>query len=218
MTVMHKSPDPANVALESGDQNAVGCLETPDLQTPCKHTVAMAPGDIVRAPRLVGGATGSEESVRVVKAVESGWVVARIGLPGAKLRRATRDGAEGWIVEQPLRKPLQWSKWFGTRRHGAEAETEAVRCKDKWEKEDSEALLVRGDNSTNDSGELLYCLDKARKCGELEAARLLRGDSAGGRAEVAWQQAAAIFNGCVQQREMEVEKTSPSPGAGAPAP
>ena len=35
-------------------------------------------------------------------------------------------GAEGWIVEQPLRKPLQWSKWFGSRRHGIDAETEAT--------------------------------------------------------------------------------------------
>ena len=174
MTVMDESAHPANVAVEPGDKNLVGCLETPALQTPCKHTVA--PGDIVRTPQLVRGvATGSEESVRVVKAVESGWIVARIGLPGAKLRRATRDGAEGWIVEQPLRNPLQWSKWFGIRRHGAEAETETVRCKDKWDMEDSEALLVRGDYSTDDSGELLYSLDKARKCGELEAAGLLWG-------------------------------------------
>ena len=73
MTVMDESADTVNVAVEPGDKNLVGCLETPDLQMPCKHTVAMAPGDIVRAPRLVRGvATGSEESVRVVKAVESG--------------------------------------------------------------------------------------------------------------------------------------------------
>ena len=129
--------------------------------------------------------------------------MARSGLPGAKLRRTTRDGVEGWIVAQPLRKPLQWSKWFGTRRHGAEAETEAVRCKDNWDIEDSQALLVRGDYSTDDPGELLYSHDKARKCGELEAAGLLRGDSAERRAEVARRQAAAIFNGCVQQRERE---------------
>ena len=129
--------------------------------------------------------------------------MARIGLPGAKLRRATRDGAEGWIVEQPLRKPLQWSKWFGTRRHGAEAETEAVQCKDNWDVEDSEALLVREDYSTDASGELLYSLDKARKCGALEEAGLLCGDSSEGRAEVARRQAAAVLNGCVQQREGE---------------
>ena len=81
------------------------------------NTVAIVFGDIIKSPRLVRGvATGSEESVRIVQAAESGWVVARIGLPGAKVRRTTRDGAEGWIVEQPLRKLLQWSKWFGSRR------------------------------------------------------------------------------------------------------
>ena len=191
----------ASVTIESGDMYAIGCVETPDLQTPCENTVAMVPGDIVRAPRLVCGvATGSEESVRVVQAAKSGWVVARIGLPGAKLRRATRDGAEGWIVEQSLRKPLQWSKWFGSRRHGIDAETEAARCKDTWDIADSKALLVRGDYSTNDSSELLYSLEKARKCGELEAAGLLCGDSLEGRAEFARRQS-AIFNGCVQQCE-----------------
>ena len=86
----------ASVTIESGDMYAIGCVETPDLQTPCENTVAMVLGDIVRAPRLVCGvATGSEEAVRVVQAAKSCWVVARIGLPGAKLRRATRDGAEG---------------------------------------------------------------------------------------------------------------------------
>ena len=142
------------------------------------------PGDIVRAPRFVRGvATGSEESVRVVQAAKSGWVVSRIGLPGAKVRRVTRDGAEGWIVEQSLRKPLQWSKWFGSRRNGIDAVTEAARCKDKWDFADSKALLVRGDYPTCDSSELLCSLDKARKCGELEAAGLLFGDSVDGRTE-----------------------------------
>ena len=88
----------ASVTIESGDMYAIGCMETPDLQTPWENTVAMVRGDIVRAPRLVCGvATGSEE-VHVVHAAKSGWVVARIGLPGAKLRRATRDGVERWIV------------------------------------------------------------------------------------------------------------------------
>ena len=67
--------------------------------------------------------------------------------------------------------------WFGSRRHGIDAETEAAQCKATWDIEDSKALLVRGDSSTFDSSELLYSLDKARKCGELEAAGLLCGDS-----------------------------------------
>ena len=69
---------------------------------------------------------------------------------------------------------------------------------------DSKAILVRGDYSTNDSGELLYSLDKARKCAELEAAGLLCGDPMEGRAEFARRQSAAIFNGCVQQCEGDV--------------
>ena len=99
----------ASVTNESDDMYAIGCMESLDLQTPFDTYVAIVPGDIIKAPRLVRGvASGSEKSVRIVQAATSGWVVARIGLPGAKVRRATRDGAEGWIVEQ------------------------AARCKDKW--------------------------------------------------------------------------------------
>ena len=186
---------------ESTDMCAIDCMESPDLHTPCDTTVAIAPGDIIRAPRLVRSFfTGSEESVRTVQAAKSGWVVGRIGLPGAKARRATRDGAEGWIAEQPLRKPLQWSKWFGSWRHGIDAATEAAQCKDNRDLADSKALLVPGD-STTDSSELLYSNDKARKCGELEAAGLLCGNSMEGRAEFARRQSAAIFSGCVQQCE-----------------
>ena len=120
--------------------------------------------------------------------------------PGAKVRHATRDDAEGWIVEQPLRKPLQWSKWFGSRRYGMDAATEAAQCKTNWDLEDSKAFLVRGDSSIADSCELLYSLDKARKCGELEAAGLLCGDCSDGRAaECVRRQSAANFNGRVQQ-------------------
>ena len=126
-------------------------------------------------------------------------VVGRLGLPGAKVRRATRDGAEGWIVEQPLRKPLQLSKWFGSRRHGMDAATESAQHKTNWDLEDSKAFLVRRDSSIADSSELLYSLDKARKCGELEAAGLLCGDSSEGRAECVRRQSAANFNGRVQQ-------------------
>ena len=52
-----------------------------------------------------------------------------------------------------------------------------------WGLEDSKAFLVRGDSSTADSSELLCSLDKARNCGEMEAAGLLCGDSSEGRAE-----------------------------------
>ena len=50
-----------------------------------------------------------------------------------------------------------------------------------------------GDSSIADSSELLYSLDKARKCGELEAAGLLCGDSSEGRAECVRRQSAANF-------------------------
>ena len=93
---------------------------------------------------------------------------------------------------------------LGSRRHGCDAETEAARCKDTWDIVDSKALLVRGDSSTAGSSELLYSLDEARKCGELEAAGLLCGDSIEGPAEFAVRQSAAIFNGCVQQCEGDV--------------
>ena len=93
---------------ESDDTFALDCTDSLDLQKPCDPTSCLAPGDIVQAPRLIrGGTTGSEESVHIVQATTPGWIVTRLGHPGAKVRRATRDGAEGWIVEQPLRKPLQ---------------------------------------------------------------------------------------------------------------
>ena len=95
------------VPTESDDTFALDCTDSLDLQKPCDPPSIIAPGDIVQAPRLVRGvATDSEESVQIVQATTPGWVVARLGLPGAKVRRATRDGAEGWIVELPLRKPL----------------------------------------------------------------------------------------------------------------
>ena len=179
---------------------ALDCTDSLDIQKPCDPPSAIVPGDIIQAPHLVRGvATGSEESVQIVQAAKSGWVVARLGLPGAKVRRATRDGPEGWIAEQPLPKPLQWSKWFGSRRHAIDAETEAAQCKATWDLEDSKALFVRGDSSISDSSELLYSLEKARKCGELEAAGLLCGDSSDGRAEFVRRQSAANFNGHVQQ-------------------
>ena len=196
------------VTTESDDMFALDCTDSLDLQKPCDTTGAIVPGDNIQAPRLVRGvAIGSEESVRIVQAAKSGWVVARLGLPGAKVRRATSDGAEGWIVEQPLRKPLQWSKWFGSRRHGVDAETEAAQCKATWDLEDSKAFLVRGDSSTSDSSELLYSLDKARKCGELEAAGLLCGDSLEGRAEFVRRLSAANFNGRVQQCDGDGDDT-----------
>ena len=108
--------------LNLDDTFALDCKDSLDLQKPCDPPSIIAPGDIVQAPRLIRGvATGSEESFQIVQATTSGWVVVRLGLPGAKVRRATHDGAEGWIVEQPLRKPLQWSKWFGSRRRGIDA-------------------------------------------------------------------------------------------------
>ena len=95
------------VSTESDDMFSLDCTDSLDVQKSCDPPGASVPGDIIQAPRLVRGvATGSEESVQIAQATKSGWVVARLGLPGAKVRRATRDGAEGWIVEQPWRKPV----------------------------------------------------------------------------------------------------------------
>ena len=71
-------------------------------------------------------------------------------------------------------------------------------AKKNWDLEDSKALLVRGDSSIADSSELLHSLDKARKCGDLEAVGLLCGDCSESRAECV-RQSAANFNGRVQQ-------------------
>ena len=79
------------VTTESDDMFALDCMESLHLKKPCDTTEAIVPGDIIQAPRLVRGvATGSEDSVRIVQAAKSGWVVAQLGLPGAKIRRASR--------------------------------------------------------------------------------------------------------------------------------
>ena len=49
-------------------------------------------------------------------------------------------------------------------RHGIDVATEAAQRKINWDLEGSKAFLVRGDSSIADSSELLYSLDKARKC------------------------------------------------------
>ena len=128
---------------ESGGVFAFDCTDSLDLQKPCDPLSILAPGDIVQAPRLIRGvatgseesvqivhivqaprlirgvATGSEESVQIVQATTSGWIVARLGLPGAKVRRATREGAERWIVEQPLRTfAMVQVVWLLTTRYG----------------------------------------------------------------------------------------------------
>ena len=150
------------VPTESDDTFALDCTDSLELQKPCDPPSIIAPGDIVQAPRLIRGvATGSEESVQFVQATTSGWVVARLGLPGAKVRRATRgllsshcenfcncpsgSALDGTVLTQQRR--LRSAKQLGISRI-------------------PKAFLVRGDSSSiADSSELLYSLDKARKCG-----------------------------------------------------
>ena len=127
-------------------RNLVIPLAVLHLETLFKHHVLSVVAPLVR-----------KSLFQTVQATTSGWIVTRHGFPGAKVRRATRDVAEGWIVDQPLRKPSQRSKWFGSRRHGTDAATEAAQCKTNWDLEDSKAFFVRGDSSIADSSELLVC-------------------------------------------------------------
>ncbi len=55
-------------------------------------------------------------------------------------------------MEQPGRKPGQWTKWFGLSKYGDKAEKEANACKDKWDAEDFKALLVDASDGCNESG------------------------------------------------------------------
>ena len=124
-------------------------------------------------------------------------------------------------MEQPLRKPGQWTKWFGTSKYGEKTEAEAQSCKDQWDAEDFKAALVKGIGESEQSSTPRYSLDKARKCGELEAASLVTGESDEGRAEWARRQAAATFQTDTQHNfgngedsgEMEADDTAavPSP-------
>ena len=77
------------VPKEFDDTFALDCADSLALQKLCdlqyycpwRHCPSTTP--------LRGVATGSEEFVQSVQATTSGWAVARLGLPGAKVRRAT---------------------------------------------------------------------------------------------------------------------------------
>ena len=101
---------------------------------------------------------------------------------GAKVQQRFGDNP-GWNVEQPLRRPAKWNKWFGSSRWGDQAEAEAQRCKAEWDAEDSLAHLVGENCDVIKSSVPLYSLIKARKCDALEASALSSGDFPEGRAE-----------------------------------
>jgi len=155
-------------------------------------------GDLVRAPKLsADGSSGDEETLRLVERDEFGWRAVRADMQSARVRHRSGD-SPGWIVEQPLRKPGQWTKWFGISKHGDAAEQEAILCKDQWNAEDFKAVLVDAIEGPEESSTPRYCLAKARKCGALEEAGLLAEDSREGRAEWARRHAAGNFQNSVQ--------------------
>ena len=175
---------------ESDDTFALDCTDSLDFQKPCDPSSSLAPGDIVQAPRLIrGSTTGSEESVQIVQATTSGSIVTRLGFPGAKVRRATRDGAEGWILLNNHYENL----YNGPNGLVLDGTVLMQQRRLRNAKQTGISKIPKP------SSELLYSLDKARKCGELEAAGLLCGDSSEGRAECVRRQSAANFNGRVQQ-------------------
>ena len=107
------------VPTESGDTLALYCTDSLDLQKTCDPPSAIVPGDIIQTPRLVRGvATGSEESGQTVQAATSGWVVDRLGLLGAKVRRATRglSGLATTLYSKTQRRRLRNAKQLGISR------------------------------------------------------------------------------------------------------
>ena len=138
------------------------------------------------------GSFGVVETLRLGKQAEFGWQAERLGLNGAKVRPRAGE-SPGWTVEQPLRKPGKWTKWFGISRCGDQAENEAWKCKAAWDAEDARAHLAGERDDVESSSVPLYSLVKARKCDSLEVAVLLSGDFSEGQAECARQQAASKF-------------------------
>ena len=165
---------------QSDDTFALDCTDSLDIQKPCDPSSSLAPGDIVQAPRSVVATLVRKSLFRLYRRQHLVGLLLDLDFQVPRYAVLHVMALKAGIVEQPLRKPLQWSKWFGSRRHGIDAATEAAQCKTKWDLEDPKAFLVRGDSSIADSSELLHSLDKARKCGELKAAGLLCGDSSEG--------------------------------------
>ena len=182
--------------------------------------VTFFPGDIVRAPvALIDGKYGPEATLRLIEPIETGWLVERLDFTGAKVR-ARAGNSPGWSLEQPLRKPKQWTKWFGCSKYGAEAEVEARKCKSEWDAEDSRARLVEDSCSMDVDGSstLLYSLNKARKCDVLETAALLSSEGGEGHAECARRQTASKFHSNMQRGEVDGEEVEPSGAMDGSAP
>ena len=142
---------------ESDDTFALDCTDSLDLQKLCDPSSSLAPGDIVQAPPLV-----REESVQIVHAsniwldclLDLDFQVPRYDVPHVMALKA------GLLSNHYENLALDGTVWTQQRR--------LRNAKTNWDLEDSKAFLVRGDSSIADSCELLYSLDKARKCGELE--------------------------------------------------
>ena len=169
---------------ESDDMFALDCTDSLDLQKPCDPSSSLAPGDIVQAPRLISGvATGSEESVRIVQAAKSGWVVARLvfqvpryDAPHVMALKAGLssnhcanlcNGPSGLVPDGTVL--TQRRKLLNARQLGIS------RIPKLSLYEETLLLLI-----------LVNCctaLIRRGECGELEAACLLCGDSLKGRAE-----------------------------------
>ena len=172
------------VPTESDDTFALDCTDSLDLQKPCttpyswcRHWFGRVCSKLSRRQHLVGLLLDLDfqvprYDVPHVMALKAGLLSSHCeSLPSGL-------ALDGTVLTQQRRL------------HNAK----------KRDLEDSKAaFLVRGDSSIADSSELLYSLDMARKCGELETAGLLCGDSSEGRAENVRRQSAANFNGRVQQ-------------------
>ena len=156
-------------------------------------------GDVVRAPGVSDvGVHGAEETLELVAPRDLGWLVKRVDFEYATVRQERRGDDEGWIVRQPLRHPTsKVSKWFSDKRHGEFAESEARKCKDEWDAQDSLALLVMENGEVREEpGSLRYSLEKARKCEESEVQALYGDQLRRGEGKAEWLRrcAAAKFN------------------------
>lgn len=153
-------------------------------------------GDVVRSPMILeDGSCGPVATLRLVSSGHCGWRAERLCLRGAKVK--IREGNRpGWAVEQPSRKPGQWSKWFYVASYGDAAEAEAYKCQREWDAEDAAALLAeeRLAGDIDKSGSPLCSLDKARKSDELEVVALLSEHSSEGRTEWSQRQSASKFS------------------------
>ena len=199
-----------SVTNESGDMFAIGCTESPDLPDTLREYCGRGPW---RCRKSTTPCPWRRNSLGRISPC----------CPGCK----NWLGCGTDVFQAPRVMVVKAGSWSNhcenlcNRQNGLDADTvltQRRRLRDT--KTDCKQQIRKHSCCEEIILPMLYSVDKAPKCGELEAAGLMCGDPLEGRAEFALWQSVAIFHGCEQQCEGDdVATMSWSPEAfGSPCP